>query len=192
MVVDFEISLHNRVKRIWSQATIVSCIFHLTQAWWRHIQYVGQAPDYKDQESECRKWLHYVSVFVYCLPTRYKMHLQRTLYQFPELVTLFAEYLLKNYIGSEGQFPPTMWVFQDILSERTRNAYKGFHIVFGKHFNMLHQNISIFICFEKYMSRGVPINQYETTKAIKNLKHLERQNYMIKVIQSCQLGKIMS
>jgi hypothetical protein len=42
MHVDFEPAMHNAVLSTFPNARIECCRFHLGQAWWRHIQKIGQ------------------------------------------------------------------------------------------------------------------------------------------------------
>lgn len=41
VIADFEQAIHIAVKTFWSEAKIIGCRFHLTQAWFRHIQSLG-------------------------------------------------------------------------------------------------------------------------------------------------------
>lgn len=59
IVVDFEIAIHNAISSIWQSVKITGCRFHLTQSWYRQIQKLGLTNEYKDQNSEIGKWLHY-------------------------------------------------------------------------------------------------------------------------------------
>ncbi|KAJ4426384.1 hypothetical protein ANN_27198 [Periplaneta americana] len=44
-----------------------------------------------------------------------------------EAATPVADYLVEDYIDSEGLFPPAMWTTQDLSSDRTTNACEAFH-----------------------------------------------------------------
>ena len=57
--VDFEETMHTVVKEVFPGVIIKRCRFHLGQAWWRKIQNVGLAKEYKTSGSEVSKWLHH-------------------------------------------------------------------------------------------------------------------------------------
>ncbi|XP_050059707.1 uncharacterized protein LOC126550995 [Aphis gossypii] len=47
--VDFEIAIHKAVCTVWTEAEIKGCRFHLGQSWWRKIQNLGLANEYKNK-----------------------------------------------------------------------------------------------------------------------------------------------
>ena len=55
--LDFETAVHQAVREVWPTAKVNGCLFHLGQAWWRKMQSLGLADDYKDQDSEIGRWL---------------------------------------------------------------------------------------------------------------------------------------
>lgn len=60
IVADFEQAIHFAVKKVWPSIILVGCRFHFTQAWWRNIQRCGLQTEYKNTDSEIRKWLYLI------------------------------------------------------------------------------------------------------------------------------------
>lgn len=58
VVIDFETSIHKALKEVWDNVEIIGCRFHISQSWWRKIQSLGLARDYKER-TEIGKWLGY-------------------------------------------------------------------------------------------------------------------------------------
>jgi len=55
--LDFEISVHEAAKHFCPSVSVKACQFHLSQAWYRKIQRIGLAKEYKDKESPTGDWL---------------------------------------------------------------------------------------------------------------------------------------
>lgn len=58
IVIDFEKAIHIAVNTVWERTKIVGCRFHISQAWWRKIQELGLAKEYKER-TEVGKWVGY-------------------------------------------------------------------------------------------------------------------------------------
>ena len=56
---DFEDRMHVTVTNLFPDVVIKSCRFHLGQAWWRKIQALGLAKEYKKNVTDISKWLHH-------------------------------------------------------------------------------------------------------------------------------------
>ena len=52
-------SMHVTVTNLFQDVVIKSCRFHLGQAWWRKIQALGLAKEYKKNVPDISKWLHH-------------------------------------------------------------------------------------------------------------------------------------
>jgi len=52
IVTDFEKGLRNACMLQWPEIKLDGCRFHLSQTWWRAIQRLGLAADYKNDGSE--------------------------------------------------------------------------------------------------------------------------------------------
>lgn len=55
-MTDFEKAIHFACITVWPQIKIHGCHFQLTQLWSRNIQQNGLSIDYKDKNSDIRKW----------------------------------------------------------------------------------------------------------------------------------------
>jgi hypothetical protein len=55
--LDIEERMHTVVREMFPEVVIKSCRFHLGQTWWRKIQNVGLAKEYKNYGSVISKWL---------------------------------------------------------------------------------------------------------------------------------------
>jgi hypothetical protein len=55
--LDFEDRMHVTVTNLFPDVVIRSCRFHLGQAWWRTIQALGLAKEYKKNVTDISKWL---------------------------------------------------------------------------------------------------------------------------------------
>jgi hypothetical protein len=53
----FELGMVNLLREEFREVEFKGCRFHLGQAWYRKIQSLGLAQDYKDKYSEIGKWL---------------------------------------------------------------------------------------------------------------------------------------
>jgi hypothetical protein len=51
--------MHVTVTNLFPDVVIRSCRFHLGQAWWRTIQALGLAKEYKKNVTDISKWLHH-------------------------------------------------------------------------------------------------------------------------------------
>ena len=50
--LDFEHATHNAARAKWPGIDIKGCQFHLSQSWWRKVQSLGLAAEYKNPESD--------------------------------------------------------------------------------------------------------------------------------------------
>ena len=47
-MIDFEAALWTAVRKVFKDALVKSCVFHLTQAVWRHVQLLGLQRAYNE------------------------------------------------------------------------------------------------------------------------------------------------
>ena len=129
--VDFEESMMKGIRSIFPATNIKYCRFHLGQAWWRKIQNLGLANEYKDSaNSEIGKGLtaffglaflpysdvenSFVEDFMSVAPEHQKC-------------SACADYLTDTYITHESLFPPHLWAEAPSNMKRTNNGPESFH-----------------------------------------------------------------
>ena len=145
VLVDFEVAIHQAAKNV-LKCTLLGCKFHLTQAWWRKIQHLGLACDYKNN-TEVGKYLR----TLFGLPYLSFFEVNESLdndFSMPknQKVRQFVKYLKATYTTPQSLFPPIMWAQRNSTSCRTTNACESFHSKFNKQFNCSkHPNIFAFV-----------------------------------------------
>jgi hypothetical protein len=60
MHLEFEERMHTVVREMFPEVVIKSSRFHLGQTWWRKIQSLGLAKEYKNYGSVISKWLTHI------------------------------------------------------------------------------------------------------------------------------------
>ncbi|KAL4153054.1 hypothetical protein QTP88_000887 [Uroleucon formosanum] len=148
VVIDFEKAIHLACNTVWPQIKIHGCRFHLAQSWNRSIQQNCISNDYKDKNSDIRRWL----VHCYGLPflspgsvSEYFVNYLMKSKPDDERVTRFADYLVDVYISEEAQYPPEVWAEASAEPTLTTNACESFHSHFNSSFYTTHPNIFMFI-----------------------------------------------
>lgn len=122
------------------------CRFHLTQSWWRNIQNLGLAKEYKDKDSECGRWLRWVFGLSLLRPDEVEdCFVEDLMSIMPTSAQGFADYLVETYITEDSLFPPHLWASGEVSSDRTTNACEAFHSKFAQNFNSSHPNIFAFV-----------------------------------------------
>jgi len=148
IVIDFEKAIHTAVQTIFCESEIVGCRFHLAQAWWRKIQQLGLAKEYKDKNSELGKWLRDTFGMMYLEPHEVGDFFAFELAELQPLddkIILYADYLVDTYISENSSFPPKVWASMSSTVNRTTNACESFHKHFNENFYDSHPSIFIFI-----------------------------------------------
>lgn len=142
--LDFEKQAHEAAKEVIPNVTLKGCLFHLKQSWWRKIQELGLANDYRDQESAIGKFLKstfglpfldYVDIFE---SFAFDVMLDAPA---DERVDPYLDYLMKTYMTSLSLFPPTLWASSDFKLKRTTNACEAFHKQLNSMFYRAHPSI---------------------------------------------------
>jgi hypothetical protein len=66
---DFEEAIHLAIRKTWQTVKIKGCRFHLGQSWWRKIQSVGLASEFRNTDSEIGKSLKHLFGLPYLPPS---------------------------------------------------------------------------------------------------------------------------
>lgn len=125
IVVDFETAIHNSIKNVWSDTRIIGCWFLLCQAWFRKIQELGLAVEYKNKDSAIGEWLRTCFGLMFFDSTEVKYSFTFDLLSIIPLddgVIKFAEYLTSNYIRDEARYSPQIWAAKSAELTWTINA----------------------------------------------------------------------
>ena len=152
LVSDFERAIHIGAIKLWPDLKILGCRFHLTQSWFRKIQNLGLACEYKSKESEVGCWLRWSFGLLYLDPAEVEECFVEDLYStIPQnaKVVEYADYLVDNYISQHSAFPPQLWAICSGTRERTTNACESFHSHFNSCFYVAHPDIFKFLSILK-------------------------------------------
>ena len=147
--LDFEISVHEAAKHFCPNVSVKACQFHLSKAWYRKIQSLGLAKEYKDKESPTGDWLKVFFGLSFLEPVEVEECFVFDLFSVApdcEKAVKFADYVLKTYVCSDSAvFPPQIWAESNIEGIRTTNGCESFHNQFGSMFYSTHPNIFDFL-----------------------------------------------
>lgn len=195
-VCDFEVAIHVALKKVWPDIQLIGCRFHLAQSWWRKIQEVGLAKDYRNKESDIAKWLGWTFGLPFLNPDEIGdcfvddfMSVQPN----TEKVRKYADYLVENYINEDNAtFPPSMWASCTSSTERTTNACESFHARFNNNFYCPHPDIFKFIDVLKnfQIDTYVKIDSVHIPVKVKNVNYKKRNEYISNMIEMFQTGRI--
>ncbi|KAL4135452.1 hypothetical protein QTP88_007061 [Uroleucon formosanum] len=174
--LDFEKSAHNiAIAESFPTAQIITCQFHLGQSWYRKIQSNNYLLYQYKNNTEIGLWLKYFFGLAFLPPEQFDDG-------FVELISIaltdnhtFTDYILKNYINKESQFPPNIWSETPINNTRTTNGPKAFHKHFNVQFYHPHPNIHHVVDVLTYI-------QVETALKINSIKK-NQFNYTRKEVQ---------
>ena len=135
------LSTHNATRAIWSGIDIKGCQLHFSQSWWRKVQSLGLAAEYKNSESDVGNWTKSFFGFSYLDPNDVEDCFAFDLFPCApnvEKAHEFADYILRNYIDENSKFPPSVWAEPDLQFKRTTNGCESFHAKFADMFYHCH------------------------------------------------------
>jgi len=142
--VDFEEAIHIALRKTWPSVNIKGCTFHLGQSWWRMIQSVGLASEFKKKDSGIGRALKYLFGLLY-LPQSDVLDCftddLMAIKPIDDKIDKVFDYIFENYITSDSRFPPKMWAECSSALSLTTNGCEAFHSKFNKEFNTTHPNI---------------------------------------------------
>jgi hypothetical protein len=109
------------------------------------VQKLGLSKEYKEKDCDIGKWL----ASFFGLPFLDASDIEDCFVE--DLMSdmpadprcsLFADYILKNYIASNSKFTPNLWAqLPSLDSKRTTNAAESFHAHYNKQFYAAHPTI---------------------------------------------------
>jgi len=141
---DFEEAIHFAIRKTWPSVKIKGCRFHLGQSWWRKIQSVGLASEFRNKDSEIGKSLKYLFGLPYLPPSEVLNCFTDDLMAIKPIddkVDKVFDYIFENYMMSDSRFPPEIWAECSSSLALTTNGCESFHSRFNNEFNSAHPNI---------------------------------------------------
>ena len=143
--VDFELAMLKSFKQMFPTTEIQCCRFHLGQSWWRKVQKLGLSKEYKEKDCDIGKWLaSFLGLPFLDASDIEDCFVEDLMSDMPAdpRCSLFADYILKNYMASNSKFTPNLWAQLPTLdSKRTTNAAESFHAHYNKQFYAAHPTI---------------------------------------------------
>ena len=141
VTIDFEASMIKALRLVYPNVEVHCCRFHLGQSWLRKIRRLGLIPAYSNKSNLFGLWLKSLHSLAAITPDRvgefyfkHKENLSESTLNGAKAKKFF-NYIEKNYIRSDGLFPPKSWAGlidkEDI--RYTNNGAESFH----KHFNSM-------------------------------------------------------
>jgi len=179
VLADFEDAIYAAMLKVWPNAQLRGCHFHLSQSWYRTIQKCQLQETYslKNEESS------FLRTF-FCLPFLSPVEIEDCFTDdlmavVPNVNILpFMDYLLENYITPNSKYPPSMWSAFSSNDARTTNACESFH---SKLNGMLyHPHPHIFLLLDSLLEiqDQVYIKMNSTTSHRLVYKKAEREMYL--------------
>jgi hypothetical protein len=167
ILTDFELSAISAVSSTLPNSKLMCCRFHLGQSWWRKMQNIGLAVEYKQRGTQTSKWLtrffglsllppHEVSDAFAC-------DIMDDAPSSAQCVQ-FADYIYDNYISADAAFPPALWAAAPDISVRTTNGAESFHAQLNGQFYCPRPNIYVFVDVILRIQTGTYITIHSSTQ----------------------------
>ncbi|KAL4120680.1 hypothetical protein QTP88_013328 [Uroleucon formosanum] len=110
--LDFEARAHEAAKEIFPTVMIVTCRFHLGQAWWRKINGDSNLRNaYNDNNNKLGQWLKLFFGLPFLPSDEIEDAFLALTAECPSLEKgrVFTDYLVSTYIAPDALFPPYLW-----------------------------------------------------------------------------------
>jgi hypothetical protein len=139
---------HSMHVTVTKDVVIKSCRFYLGQAWWRKIQALGLAKEYKKNVTDISKWLYHFFGLAFLNPEDVGDNFAEDL--IPGMpsdnkVQNFADYVLSTYVDDNAMFPPSVWAEIPSNSRRTNNGPEAFHSHYNEQLYSSHPSTFVFL-----------------------------------------------
>ncbi|KAL4148848.1 hypothetical protein QTP88_002993 [Uroleucon formosanum] len=131
LYLDFEAGAYKAAKEIFPTVMIVTCCFHLGQAWWRKINGDSNLRNvYNDNNNELSQWLKLFFGLPFLPSDKIEDAFLALIAECPSLEEgdVFTDYLVSTYIAPDALFPSYLWAQEP--SVNPRYDFKNFKIKF--------------------------------------------------------------
>ncbi|CAG9315619.1 unnamed protein product [Blepharisma stoltei] len=145
--IDFEMAVINAIAILFPYAQIRGCFFHFSQCFWRKIQELGLATNYKTDGSALRSYAKVIQSLALC-PLDQIDEAWEIIASFEpegERVQEFTAYFMRTWLLSNAKFRREFWNHFDNDGMRTTNNLEGYHHALNKLVGAAHPNILKFI-----------------------------------------------
>lgn len=192
--LDFEERMHTVIRELYPNVVIKSCRFHLGQSWWRKIQNLGLAKEYKRYGSEISKWLIHFFGLAFLDPEDVSDSFSEDL--IPDMpsnraVEQFSDYVLATYIDDTAMFPPSTWAEVPSTVRRTNNGPEAFHAHYNEQFYNSHPSMFIFMdTLEKIQATTYVKLRSTSAPAIRTRKDMEKEHFLIEKFNQLKSGEL--
>lgn len=202
ILVDFEQSSINAVKKVFSNTRIVGCSFHLAQNLWRKIQHCQLTNLYRDNENirtKCKMLL----ALSYIPEKDVQFALEVICENFPDELKPVVEYWEDNYVGKrinniKPRFSINLWnQYERVASDlpKTNNSLEAWHNSLQKGLNCQHPHIYKLInqLKKEQKSSEIFITRYRSgfrKKESLNNKYVQLKNRLKTLVQTYAFSNV--
>ena len=172
------------------ESQVQGCLFHLGQSWWRKVKELGLSSSYKDIKSREGRWLRRCFGLPLLPPDMVYSVFQKNLLRgsCSNKLREFKTYLIKRYLKSDSQFPPTRWAGLQATGKKTNNGAEAFHRHFGDLFGYTKSKPDIWH-FLRNMER---FNKIKDTKIRSEKAEKPVINFWTPLIKNYKLKRLSS
>ncbi|KAL3877823.1 hypothetical protein ACJMK2_035467 [Sinanodonta woodiana] len=147
---DFEKTTHNAIQRVFPEARLVGCLFHLSQCLWRKVQELCLAHLYQENE-EIRMAVKMMLALSFVPSYGVFDSFEEFVQACPNEITLLADYWEDTYIGrrrknqrASPRFAVHIWNLNDPIDDnlqRTNNSMEAWHRAFQQRIDCNHPSV---------------------------------------------------
>lgn len=189
IITDFEIGLSNACKKVFKEAKIRLCLFHLSQSIWRKVQKFGLVTEYKE-DPHLRNCIKMLLCLCFVEQTQIKKHFQYlidyTKVYCREKIYNILEYFKSCYIGEKSKYKYEEWSCYERLYNQiplTTNINESFNNVCSKFIGCSHPSIANLIT-------ELRLKDYEINKKITESMVVYDKNDLQKIYYSTKYNSL--
>lgn len=143
--IDFESAMITSDQQIYPNARIRGCLFHYSQAIWRHVQLLGLTVRYND-DAEFNRVVRRATALPLLPPDRVDEVWLEAINEVAEpdaAAQQFMDYVTTTWVDNMvARFPIEIWTqFDNISGTRTNNHLESWHSTLNRQMNRPHPNV---------------------------------------------------